>query len=781
MVIFLKKEIFGERALLDSYASMPAVLREAMQYTATFLCGLLLGTVGDSGALSPFGVCAVASFRRKYIFSSGLGAALGYILTKDSTNALRYIAGVIAAGLLSRLLCEFERWRDNRLMPSLITFFCCFSTGMAAGLASGLTLEGFLSCLAEAALGAGAAYFIASAATITAEERELRGLTLRTLAAASVFTFLLLLSLSSVAVLGVAFSRVAAVFLVLAAAYLYGEGGGAVLGIAAALIFGLSESVAGTAAGYAAGGLLAGLLAERGRLLSAMAFICTYGVVFLYTGDEKMLYLLIEAAAATVLFVALPKKYFEKAQNFFLPNVSAPNEAYARRVLVSGLGTAAKGVQDMARAMETVASAEKKKDTMDARRISARVQDKVCAACGLHSFCWDRYGEETTEAFRELYERLCRNETVTANNAPAYFSNRCIKLTSLCECFTRHFNRCAAESAAQQQVTELRKITVDQFLNIGTLLENMRKQLEKDVRFDLSKGDRLRQMAEDEYEIKVRTASCMTDTAGRMRVEIEISEKLPQISREELRASVSEICGRAMELPAAAQTENGEILLFCEKTSYKIESAATQITAQDEPMCGDSFESFHDGRGHFLAVLSDGMGTGTHAAVDSAIAAGLMSRLLRAGFDFPCALRLVNSALLMKSGEESLATLDILSVDLYTGRATLYKSGAAPSLIKRKNTVKEIRRSSLPAGILREAVFSKSEGKLESGDLLIMCSDGAFDISKNVLREALQKTDRTERTETVSQKLATAARAACEGARCDDISVLAFRITANDG
>lgn len=780
MVIFLKKAVLEERALLDSYASMPAVLREALQYTATFLCGLLLGAVGDFGALSPFGVCAVAAFRRKYIFSSGLGAALGYILTKDSTNALRYIAGVIAVGILSRLMGEFERWRDNRLMPSLITFFCCFSTGMAAGLASGLTVERFLSYLAEAALGAGMAYFIASAVYLTSRETGLRGLTLRELSAAAVFVFLLLLSLSSVTAWGVAIARIAAVFSVLTAAYLYGEGGGAVLGIAAALIFGLSESVSGTAVGYAASGLLAGLLAERGRLLSAMAFVCTYGAVFMYTGDEKMLYLLFETAAATVLFVALPKKTLQKAQDFLLPNVSAPNEASARRVLLSGLGTAAKGVQDMARAMETVSSAEKKKEGVDVKRISARVQDKVCAACGLRSFCWDRYGEETAEAFCELHERLRRNETVTANNAPAHFSNRCIKLTTLCECFTRHFNRCVAENAAQQQVTQLRKITVDQFANIGTLLENMQKQLEKDVRFDLSKGERLRQMAEEEYAIRVRAASCMTDEAGRMRVEIEALEKLPQVNREDFRASVSEICARAMELPAAAQTENGEILLFCEKTSYTIESAATQITAQEESICGDSFESFHDGRGHFLAVLSDGMGTGAHAAVDSAIAAGLMSRLLRAGFDFPCALRLVNSALLMKSGEESLATLDILSVDLYTGRATLYKSGAAPSLIKRKNAVKEIRRSSLPAGILREAVFSKSEGKLENGDVLVMCSDGAFDISKNVLREALQTADRTESTEKLSQRLATAARAACGEARCDDISVLAFRITVND-
>ena len=59
-------------------------------------------------------------------------------------------------------------------------------------------------------------------------------------------------------------------------------------------------------------------------------------------------------------------------------------------------------------------------------------------------------------------------------------------------------------------------------------------------------------------------------------------------------------------------------------------------------------------------ILSDGMGTGPRAALDSAMASGLMARLVKAGFGFQSALRLVNSSLLLKSRDESLATLDIV-------------------------------------------------------------------------------------------------------------------------
>lgn len=80
-------------------------------------------------------------------------------------------------------------------------------------------------------------------------------------------------------------------------------------------------------------------------------------------------------------------------------------------------------------------------------------------------------------------------------------------------------------------------------------------------------------------------------------------------------------------------------------------------------------------------ILCDGMGTGRPAAVDGNLAAELTARLLKAGFTAELAARLVNVALALKSDEESGATLDLISVDLYTGTARLFKAGAAPGFL----------------------------------------------------------------------------------------------------
>ena len=93
--------------------------------------------------------------------------------------------------------------------------------------------------------------------------------------------------------------------------------------------------------------------------------------------------------------------------------------------------------------------------------------------------------------------------------------------------------------------------------------------------------------------------------------------------------------------------------------------------------------------------------------------------------DYTAALKIVNSALLVKSGEESLSTVDIAAVNLYTGQAHFYKAGAAPTFIRRGSRTGMVESTSLPAGILTAVEFEKSSVQLRDGDLIVMVSDGA--------------------------------------------------------
>ena len=78
-------------------------------------------------------------------------------------------------------------------------------------------------------------------------------------------------------------------------------------------------------------------------------------------------------------------------------------------------------------------------------------------------------------------------------------------------------------------------------------------------------------------------------------------------------------------------------------------------------------------------------------------------------------LKIVNAALNGESGDESLATLDLCSVDLFTGEAEFCKAGAPVSFLRKGGEAFMVEAPSLPAGILREVRFSKLNERWRMG------------------------------------------------------------------
>jgi stage II sporulation protein E len=135
------------------------------------------------------------------------------------------------------------------------------------------------------------------------------------------------------------------------------------------------------------------------------------------------------------------------------------------------------------------------------------------------------------------------------------------------------------------------------------------------------------------------------------------------------------------------------------------------------------------------------MGNGGRAAVDGAMASGLTSRLIQSGFRQDSVLRLVNSALMVKSGDESLSTLDIAELDLFSGHLECRKAGASPTLLCSMGRVSRIERTALPVGILRDIKFERSADTLVDGDVIVLCSDGALAVGTEWAEEKLRSFD----------------------------------------
>jgi stage II sporulation protein E len=172
------------------------------------------------------------------------------------------------------------------------------------------------------------------------------------------------------------------------------------------------------------------------------------------------------------------------------------------------------------------------------------------------------------------------------------------------------------------------------------------------------------------------------------------------------------------------------------------------------------------------------MGTGGSAAVDSNMAVSIMSKLLKAGLSYDCSLAVVNSSLMIKSDEESLATLDVVDFNLFSGKAQINKAGACTTYVKKNSKLYRKDMQSLPIGILNEVQFAKEDITLSEGDMILMISDGAL-FGDDKWIEKLFMSWGDESMEELSQKVVDEAIKRRNDGHDDDITALAVKVIEN--
>ena len=148
-------------------------------------------------------------------------------------------------------------------------------------------------------------------------------------------------------------------------------------------------------------------------------------------------------------------------------------------------------------------------------------------------------------------------------------------------------------------------------------------------------------------------------------------------------------------------------------------------TASRESVNGDRCLWFAGVECRYYILLCDGMGTGEEAAREGKRAGVLLRDLLAAGYPAEYALRTVNSLCALQ-GKAGIVTIDLAELRLDTGKAVLYKWGAAPSyLIDRGEPIK-IGTATPPPGLsVTEARETVERLSLRRGETLVLLSDGA--------------------------------------------------------
>jgi len=220
--------------------------------------------------------------------------------------------------------------------------------------------------------------------------------------------------------------------------------------------------------------------------------------------------------------------------------------------------------------------------------------------------------------------------------------------------------------------------------------------------------------------------------------------------------------------------------LFVEEPGFMVLPGYARATRENEVISGDNYSIVESVKGQFTLLLSDGMGSGEKACEDSEKVLDIMEKLLEAGYDIPTAISLLNNALSTAEEEQNMSTLDVCSLDLYTGMCRFRKVGAAASFLKSNSYVEKISMNTLPLGIFQSLETQVVTRELIENDYIILVTDGVIESLEaggyeEMLCSYIEDMQETNPGEMAKRILQLAIR--CSGGRImDDMTVVVLGV-----
>ncbi len=212
-----------------------------------------------------------------------------------------------------------------------------------------------------------------------------------------------------------------------------------------------------------------------------------------------------------------------------------------------------------------------------------------------------------------------------------------------------------------------------------------------------------------------------------------------------------------------------------------ITSAQSAGTKENAPQNGDAYLLREVANGQLLFAMSDGMGHGEEAKKESRKTLEMLALCMHAGYKREDAMKVVNGMMLSCAQDERYATVDLCTLDCFTGQTVMNKLGACPSLLIRGRRIERIEGETLPLGILSHVVPMEYAFTMGHNDVLILMTDGVTDAFKDpdaihqILYRVIQETPQI-----IADTLLQEALVLSDHMPKDDMSILCIKILDNE-
>ena len=690
-------------------------------------------TFGVVQVLSPFGLAyliAITNYEKKYILSSSLGVIVGYItLFNKVGNFSAYI-------IISTIVTIISMSKLNKKARNIASFIIVFSGLFVYGVlveSSDIVLH-LIGAISVTALVFPIYYVVSYTLKCIEEINTQHFFSIDEIVSIELFICLLIVGIGTISINDISFRNIVAILFIIALAFISDTNMGAGAGITMGIILGfatgnLMESIAI----YGACGLVAGIFRDSGKIFTALSFNIIFVIVTLYSGVFNNISF-IEALVGTGIFLLIPKKIYNKIsleinKDKKVGHFSEVRFSEIKDELTERLKDFTEVLSIMGKSLNNLVGNDKLAIKNKGNALVENLSDRTCSDCDMRYMCWKRELHQTYNAFSDLI----RNYENNSGSFPHELDKKCIKKYALVKNLEDIMNIYMVNETLKSRLGEGRKILSNHINNMSVTISEIVDEFGNELHLctDVEKNIKKSLL---KYGINFGSLICYNDKNGRIKIKMQMENCMGyQTCIKTVLPIISETIGKNMSIGSEGCNINSKNnmceVVIEEAPKYHINSHVAVATKEGEKFTGDSYSYGRTKDGNYITVISDGMGSGPEAGLESKVSVEIIEKFMEVGFDEKIAIDAVNAIMSIKfSEDEKFSTLDMNKIDLYTGNAKFMKVGAIESFIKRGNKVEVINSNTLPFGVLEEPDVDTVEKQVSNGDVIVSISDGILDV-----------------------------------------------------
>lgn len=542
---------------------------------------------------------------------------------------------------------------------------------------------------------------------------------------------------------GYSIDHIMARYLVILFSFVAGATVGSTVGVVTGLIFSLANVASFEQMSLLAfAGLLGGLLKEGKRVAVSTGLIIATLLMGMYgEGNGNLSAMLIESGAAAFLLFFTPN-FFTSKMAKMIPGTaefSQEQQSYIRKVRdltaqkVERFSSVFQALSNSFSSYDEYMKENERSEDIDL--FLSQITEKTCNLCFRKKTCWAQNFNTTYESMQSIMTHLEENNGEISNDLARVWGGYCAKSNKVLREFQQQFYFYQANQKLKRQIQESRKLVADQLLGVSVVMDNFAKEIKKERENHFKQEESILETLKD-FGLEVEHIDIYSLEKGNVDIDMTIPYCKGHGASEKIIAPMlSDILGETI---VVSSEECGKYPgSFCQVTfrsskKYVIDHGAAYAAKGGGFISGDSYATLELNNGKYAVAISDGMGNGERAHIESKETLKLLKKILQSGIEEKVAIKSINSILSLRTTDEIFSTLDLAMIDLQSAEIKFLKIGSSPSFIKRGDKVIKVQANNLPIGILQDVEVDIVKNQLKAGDILIMMSDGVFEGPKSV-------------------------------------------------